>query len=210
MIDKTQFAAEVAGEVAGEVIKEVFDFRPATATNNKQQHERQLQQLIQYSDELKAADKKSKRKQNNTFAATGIIMAAAGVLTMLSTIVPELAVLGAPLGVIGMVVGGLTALSAFGAAPLQKLHDEVKRGRQKISFDLSKRNVQLPQLSAKNRKIIAGVCSTIADKTGIPVGLVRFLYLLLIPFSSGFLIPIYFVAAVALGLSKTDDEKLKL
>lgn len=209
MSEKMQWATDIAGEVVAEVASEIFDLRPATQTV-KQQHDRQLQKLIQYSDDLKAADKKSKRKQNNTFAAMGVLMAAAGVLTMLSMIIPELAGLGVPLGVIGMVVGGITALSAFGAAPLQKLHDEVKRGRQKISSDLSKRNVQLPKLTVKNRKIIAGVCSTIADRTGLPVGLVRFLYLLLVPFSSGFLIPIYFVAAVALGLSKPDDEKLKL
>jgi phage shock protein PspC (stress-responsive transcriptional regulator) len=212
-MDMTRMGAEFAGELAPDIYSELFDFRPTSSVPSGQSSkpsDKQLQKLIQYSEDLKIAEVKRKRRHNRWFTASGLAMAAAGTLIMLSTVMPDLISWGVALGIFGAVAGGITALSAFSASPLQKLYDEVKKVRQKVATDLSKREANLPKVRTKNRKLIAGVCSTIADRTGIPVGLVRFLYLLLIPFSSGFLIPLYFVAAVVMGLSNTREETTAL
>ncbi|MCS7085576.1 MAG: hypothetical protein RMM53_07380, partial [Bacteroidia bacterium] len=154
-------ATTAVGAVKGFADKAMQLLDPSTAP-----HDRRLQKLIQYSEELKAEDKKRKRRQKHIFTATGVAMAAAGVLMLFSLFAPGLLGWGATLGVIAMLVGGWTAFNAVGDASLQKLHDEVKRGRQKAASEISKRNTPPVLYKPKSPKILFGICAAIADKIG--------------------------------------------
>ncbi len=164
-----------------------------------------IQQLLAYNEELAKSETKKASTSLWTFLTLGVGLIGAGLLTLFNNLLFIFEGQGGlVMGFALMLIAGIFMLGRVQGNALNKLREKIDQ--------LVARLVRPPQakptkglFKSRRDKVIAGVCAGIARAIGVRPGLVRALFLALLFFTSGAMIPIYLILAVGMQASPREE-----
>jgi phage shock protein C len=182
-------------------------FRVNTAMADEETRMDEINQLLSYNKELQKTEEKNSKNNRGTFLAVAGGLLAMGVAT-LARVVPGLPGNWEVFSVLGYLLLGFAAiftLSRLQNNPLVKLREKMEQLHARLVLPNPKPKTKGIYKSKKDR-IIGGVAAGLARRFGVQPGLIRLLFLALIPISGGTAIMVYLILALGLRFIPEDQE----
>lgn len=183
-------------------------FRVNPAMPEEENRMEEINQLLSYNKELQQTEKKNGKNNRTTFLAVAGGLLAMGAATIVR-IPPGLPGNWEVFSVLGYLLLGFAAiftLSRLQNNPLEKLRERMEQLHARLVLPNPKPKTKGIFKSKKDR-IIGGVAAGLARRFGVQPGLIRLLFLALIPISGGTAIMIYMILALGLRFIPEDQEK---
>lgn len=164
-----------------------------------------IQQLLVYNEELEKTETKKASGSFWAFMTLGVGLMGAGALALLNNVFSWMRDTGpVAVGVAFLVFAGIFLLGRLQGNALGKLRDKIDKLHARLVVPPKAASAK-GVFKSRRDKVIAGVCAGIAKSIGVRPGLVRALFLALLFFTSGVMIPIYLVLAVAMQASPKEE-----
>lgn len=180
-------------------------FRLAPQQTDDETRMQEINDLLTYNKELEEKEKKNAPGTSLTFIGLGGGLAAIGAM-LVARIIPgiNLESLAIP-GYFLLAAAIIFSLSKLQNEPLSKLREKMEQLHARLVKPLPR---QQPKGIFKSRKdkIIAGVAAGLARRFGVQPGLIRLLFLALIPLTGGSAIMMYLILALGMRFLPDDPD----
>lgn len=184
-------------------LTEIFDLDGRT-TDLPARLNREVNDLTELHTRLKKEEDAARSSSRNTFYVLGAALAAIAVAMPFAWLLPfgNIEVLLTIAGGVGMAFGVSKVMRTISRDPAGRLRDRMDSMYVRMLKDMKRgESHKLRQLRRQDR-VIGGVAGALAQRLDLPPTLVRFGFVAATFISSGFFIPLYFIAAMILHHSR--------
>jgi phage shock protein C len=164
-----------------------------------------IQQLLTYNEELQKTEDSRANSSYWTFLTLAVGLFGVAGLAFLNQLFFWMKTTGPiAIGVALLAFAGIFVLGRIQGNALNKLRAKIEQLQARLVKPAQAKAAK-GLFKSKRDKVIAGVCAGIASAIGVRPGLIRALFIALLFFTSGAMIPLYLILAVGMQASPKEE-----